>query len=880
MDVTEVNHSDEYMEDASKEQLLSAEASDTYDVFGDPEVLPRVGDQYQAEVPSLITKSESLWLTKWLNDATRLDGALHNFLMGLPITIMWIEEAVEDIKPEHLETVGGLTDASSEKEPVKFEGILEIQRFSEGDDRKPKDDLIDIALDVGIQLGESTSLALQQEKIETHHEARGKRCRPVPGSLGDTWSDIEEASFLLGLYMFGKNLVMVKKFVESKSMGDILSLYYGKFYKSAEYRRWSERRKMRSKRCVYGQRIFIGMRQQEFLSRLLCNVSEESKSTVLEVSKTFGEGKMSLEEYIFTLKATFGLNALVKAVGIGKGKEDLTGMVMEPLKSNQVPVRPEVPVGKACSSLTPLEIINFLTGGYRLSKARSNDLFWEAVWPRLLARGWHSEQPNNHGCAVGSRHSLVFLLPGIKKFSRRKLVKGDHYFDSVSDVLSKVASDPGLLELETGTDGETKVDQEDFPDQQRHCYLKPRTPNRCVDVKKFTIVDTSLPRGGTFKVRELRSLPVEVMHSSTSRNHSDQSGMDTSEESTDESKSDDTSCFDKDGTDISKSTKINSDWEVSFDGKDLGNYVSNGNISINDLDSTNVNAKIHKDQFTNSCNGVPPRKAILGLPSQRKNPGIEIHLAPVTKRRRRLTACNRPGTSQRTHNMLVGPRLRQEAASCCPCNPDLGETILSGIDQSQEKLTCTSSSSKGSPIISGEGILSSSFSSAEDAQEKPQTRTLIDLNLPITVDAETDEPCRMEMTERQHDEERGEPGNPSALQTTTSVAGSQQMNSRRQSTRNRPLTTKALEALAFGFLTTKQKRKSRNAFPGENSLSRPSHRARGEVRAAENFGDGMINFNAEERENGICESNGEVLSKLQVKFKGEEGVQVLTPKCG
>ncbi|KAL8246478.1 hypothetical protein R6Q59_007694 [Mikania micrantha] len=75
-----------------------------------------------------------------------------------------------------------------------------------------------------------------------------------------------------------------------------------------------------------------------------------------------------------------------------------------------------------------------------LSKARSNDLFWETVWPRLLARGWHSEQPNGYNYAANQKN-LVFLMSGVTKFSR-KLVKGDAYLDYVTNVLNKVAFDP------------------------------------------------------------------------------------------------------------------------------------------------------------------------------------------------------------------------------------------------------------------------------------------------------------------------------------------------------------------------------------------------------------------------------------------------------
>jgi len=95
-----------------------------------------------------------------------------------------------------------------------------------------------------------------------------------------------------------------------------------------------------------------------------------------------------------------------------------------------------LPTGKDCSLLGSEDIIKFLPGDFR-SKTRSNDIFWEAVWPRLLAKGWHSEQPKD---VSTTKNCLVFLMPGINKFSRSKLTKGTHNFDSVSDVLKNGVS--------------------------------------------------------------------------------------------------------------------------------------------------------------------------------------------------------------------------------------------------------------------------------------------------------------------------------------------------------------------------------------------------------------------------------------------------------
>jgi len=72
------------------------------------------------------------------------------------------------------------------------------------------------------------------------------------------------------------------------------------------------------------------------------------------------------------LKSTVALGVLVEAVGIGKGKEDLTRPTVEHVKKTQVF---SIQTSKAWSSLGPSDIIKHLTGGYRLSKAKSNDIF-------------------------------------------------------------------------------------------------------------------------------------------------------------------------------------------------------------------------------------------------------------------------------------------------------------------------------------------------------------------------------------------------------------------------------------------------------------------------------------------------------------------------
>ncbi|KAM7279012.1 hypothetical protein ACFE04_006146 [Oxalis oulophora] len=781
MDQLQLNHCEDYEEDLFALQDPSAETPFGCKVFGDPDpdLAPRVGDEYQVKIPSPLTKPESLCLTKWSY------GAQQDVNLGLPISVMWVEKEATRKKTEFID---GITEASNITEPVKSECLPKVE---------PADSKLDGAIK-------------QELRSEEHQEIICKNHYPVPGSSSNPWDDMEEASFLLGLYIFGKDFDEVKKFVESKTMDDVQAFYYGRFYKSEKYLRWSACLKARSRKCIHGIRIFTGPRQQELMSRLLPQIPEESKNSVLQVSKTFVDGSIPLDEYVCTLKAIFGLTALVEAVGVGKGKEkDLTGMTIEPPK----PIRAEVPVGKACASLTPLEIITFLTGGYRLSKAKSNDIFWEAVWPRLLARGWNSEMPNNHGYTPSARHPLVFLLPGIKKFSRKKLVKGEHYFDSVADVLSKVASEPGLLELDLGVENETKMDQEEYPEQQRHCYLKPRVPNRDADIVKFTIVDTSLPRGGAFKVRELRTLPVQLAHLSKSANHSDD-GSSSSEESFDEvDKFSRTESFGKVQADVPKNTN------VSFkEGTSELPPVSNGAFTYHDPDSAFVNGQNPKK--SNKSNSTQSRMSIEDKSSQKRKAGNDFCSAPITKRRRRLSACSRPEKSRSVSHVSLGPTLREEAPGCSVAR--------------ESENSSSSSLSKGSPTMNGETFISCSNLSAEDHPKKSQQRRLIDLNLPLPLDTETEE----------------QPNAESALAVGPCSGNAEQdpnMNSRRKSTRNRPLTTKALEALAGGYLSSSPKRKARDVFKTENP--RPPRRARGSVRLTKDFREGVVESRGEERGN-------------------------------
>ncbi|KAG6394791.1 hypothetical protein SASPL_145381 [Salvia splendens] len=497
------------------------------------------------------------------------------------------------------------------------------------------------------------------------------------------------------------------------------------------------------------------------------------------VSKTFGEDKISLVDYVSSLKATVGLDLIVEAVGVGLGKQDLTGMALEPLRSNHV-TRSEIPAGKACSALTTAEIIKFLNGDYRLSKARSNDLFWEAVWPRLLARGWHSEQPQNQGYIAGSKF-LVFLLPGVKKFSRRKLVKGDHYFDSVTDVLSKVAKDPGLIELdneeangdqnmekdEWSSDVKMEEDENHLPSRQRHSYLQPRTPNRSMDAIKFTVVDTGLSDG---KIRELRTLPREISSIMISLDAPVEENMAES----------DMTC--KSGPKKLASRKNRDDGKPA------------------------AHPKREKDSNDNQ----KPRKVSKPIPSRKQKQGYIENIVPCSKRCRKLSGNTHEeagdGVLLHPHSTSTAPRMENRVSCSSSGGHESNETTQLGLWQ--DKLS-SASSSKGSP---------------SESTEFPQPQLLIDLNLPhVPLEIENNVLTpNLLYNQLVQPDSHGLPA-PSPVE-----ASSEQQcvaNTRRLSTRYRPPTTRALEAVAGGYLSISRKRKGRDTS-SRDAPPRPSQKSR------------------------------------------------------
>lgn len=607
---------DKNMEDVEKrvEWLHCENYSAAGDIFGEPQKTCRVGDDYQAQIPSLMSKNKLLQL---ICHDVKTDVENH-FEFGLSIPVTWIHNHHKDKKE-----------------------TMEIQAA-----------------------GESGILGSRADNSWV----------PVPcSSSEESWNVLERESFLLGLYIFGKNFRAVNKFLGNKGMPDVLSYYYGKFYKSAEHQTWSMYLKTRSRKSVPGKKIFKGWKRQELLSRLLPNITDECKTSLTQVISSYDDGKLSFENYVLTLRDIIGINHLVEAVAIGNENMDLATKTKKRVRRNKKPY------SVCSSSFKTEEIANILKDSIGFSKESLDDLFWEAVWPRLLAKGWHSEQPRNYACQT-SKNPLVFLAPGIVKFSRRSLEKGSQYFDSITDVLNKVASEPHLLEHKSNQEGIVKPHaKQSSKDEQ--------------DLVKYTIVDTALV--GLVKVRKLSSLPFfEPAHIQASSSVSGETEQIITEESKKE--------------DENHHTVVESpDCETSAINKDTANPV----LSV-----------IGDNKMDRSAEGQPVRK--LKVVFQRKP--------------KRHQVCNIRNDSSSSEDAAVNDQ--RSMKNCRGIVIDLNNPRVGAVSDDENSV---------------------SFSKPFDLTEK----TSKEAELP----------------------------SPSA-------------NGPRQSTRNRPLTTKALEALANGFLYPKKRR--------------------------------------------------------------------------
>ncbi|KAK7284360.1 hypothetical protein RJT34_19105 [Clitoria ternatea] len=834
MESIQQNDDNHFMEHASNDPPNSP---DINDIVGDRQLDPRLGHEYQVEVPSLIKQSERSQLLINPADSEAVPDNSLSFAIGLPISVTWIEDSGHG----GWGNVGNIEGKIHAVEPAD---AVNAEKNSTSDN--------------GEELKSSTYLSGMTGDSNSSQLDKSKNYVLAPVRLNNSWSDADTKSFVLGLYIFGKNFIQIKRFLENKGMGEILSFYYGKFYKSDGYRRWSDCRKMKGRKCLIGEKLFTGLRQRELLSRLIPHVSEESQDTLLQVAKSYVESSTSLEEYITFLKFTVGLSVLVEAVGIGKEKGDLTTLAVEPKKKNRAV---SAPASKDWSSLGPSDITKYLTGGFRLSKSKSNDLFWDAVWPRLLARGWHSEQPKKQGY-VSSKDCLVFLVPGIKKFSRRKLVKGDHYFDSVSDVLSKVAAEPNLLYLEEEAKVSSCEDEEqgegsnedDQPDYHGQCYLKPpRTSTYNADCIKFMVVDTSLVHGGkSSDLRELKSLPVNAAGVTykdmsanidkkltkftvidTSMRHEgklltvrglrylpveleDASKMPGVSSSTESSSSDDDSLSVVEVNMPIHDRENNNNTDSCQKGKSDCDTVATNQEEAYDNADENANKMVESQKNQKAC-------VTLQFSRRRARSDHSNH-AVMPIKRRRLTACAKAETSRVIEIPSGGLGSEKLAFSQSIASTDAHENVGDPVGQQQNQSLDASSADRSVEENTGESILIETCQCMNvpcAEVEKCESQLPVNFNLPQVPPKPENGEMKAMMEEDVQCQNKNGPSLSSVtkevveepMRTSSDVSSMEQqpaINPRRQSTRNRPLSVRALESLANEFLhlERRQKRKS------------------------------------------------------------------------
>ncbi|GJN32769.1 hypothetical protein PR202_gb21295 [Eleusine coracana subsp. coracana] len=580
------------------------------------------------------------------------------------------------------------------------------------------------------------------------------------------------------------------------------------------------------------------------------NICSEHLVTKFTQSKTMGEVLSYYYGEFF--RSTVGAQVLVEAVGVGKGKYDLTGFALDPSRNHGILARPEIPIGKACSKLSSGDIIKFLTGDFRLSKARSNDLFWEAVWPRLLARGWHSEQPNG-------KHAIIFLIPGVRKFSRKRLVKGNHYFDSVSDVLSKVASEPKLLEFgvvndnnesgvkfENGWIHDSEPDRNTFSDKKPPCSSRKSEPGCSPELMKFTVVDTSLVQGEEpFKVRSLRNLPTDSSHGYMSSPHSGDSGSDSSEEPSDSEDSSyehmNTVRSTTDVKCVNEEQRHRPPTTDKMDPIPLQNSVFSGT-------STLINGHVPIDKDYSTMNNVCcSTAAILPVDVQRVhattssteinfqfdqkiNAESQVFLAPLSKKRRLVSCKTEKAAANKNHYWNQVDKPVQHDAQANEAGGKANTFVWGTIPNSSTNITFDVSNKQAYcrqlhnvPPNDGAVIY----------KEKHQNKHAIDLNVPqMPSDYESAASYSIPAYDNST-QTMSRPLRPSenkemtdCMDTSSDVLyGELSFNSRRHSSRSRPPTARALEAVACGFLGTKQKGREVN-FPSSSRSSRPVRRPR------------------------------------------------------
>jgi len=257
------------------------------EVNEDTRVYPRVGDEYQVKVPDLLTVEEKMKLRSSTVYDSMAFGFEYPVGVGLAIPVTWTQNRSSHIKEER-RGFSGHSSSPSQDEGSKHNCGNVPENLYQHD---VSSECLNCKVESAEQVENLSGSARQDMHCFQKRKLLGGSCVnrklndsfPLPGMPRYSWTDEEAQTFLLGLYIFGKNLVQVTKFTETKTMGEVLSYYYGEFFRSDAYRRWAACKKARSRRCILGLRIFSGPRQQELLSRLLAGVAREVEAPLMEV---------------------------------------------------------------------------------------------------------------------------------------------------------------------------------------------------------------------------------------------------------------------------------------------------------------------------------------------------------------------------------------------------------------------------------------------------------------------------------------------------------------------------------------------------------------------------------------------------------------------
>ncbi|EMS60408.1 hypothetical protein TRIUR3_35205 [Triticum urartu] len=764
---------------------LSVEVSQASD--DDSPVSPCIGSVHQAEIPNLATDDERRHL---------MASSLHSCKLhvydypSVSIPVVWGSHPPSQVNKEDITSEGNWAYLDPH-------AVLPVDQIDSANNQ--------VCDETPVQCFTQESRDLFTDKTMVD-QRETKKIASLHGLSASIWTGLEEECFLLGLHIFGKNLSLVSKFIGSKTVGEVLSYYYGRFYNGTAYKRWSHLRRTRTTRCILGRSIFTGRRQQELISRLKLKISKEVHASLVEVLRSLGSDLTSLEECVFTLKSTIGAETFVEVVGIGKGKHDLTGFVQDTSKTNKgLSVSANTPKGINCSMLAREEIVNTLTGDSRRSKAKLNDLFWEAVWPRLLARGWHSEQPKD---VRTTKNCLVYLVPAIKKFSRRKLTKGTHYFDSITDVLKKVAADPTLLQLETdGIDNGAPVDINGRATGQDGPL------DSDLELPMFTIIDTSLVQGeAPFKVRALRSLPADANISFGCTDHSDNMSSDGSsqEQHSDGNLSDDQECHGQvtaPVNDIEMGSVYSTTKESLVDMLEAMRTAPQSVFPVNGHSSDDQHSGISSgngDKADLTCCSVLGRKT-----------GRLVYLSP---KRRRFARYSNDQTSQHSFYLPDGAdfekkKLKPLSTTSKPTVIDLGGSFQTRTLADCSMITEVAKPTTNGRLLKKRNVVNTNEDKSSEGKFDAVARTSMGGTLPDNHDClQKNEDLTVVNT---NEDKSPSISNNEIVPDVLEAAGKHDLtvetSSRRQGTRNRPPTVRALEAVALGLLGgTKRKGDARS----------------------------------------------------------------------